>query len=93
MSNDKLYLTEPPTPFGVTLMNFPEPPASSSTVELLRELLGKARTGQVTGLAVVTLHENGSFGLRLCGAATEEANQMGITGMLAALQKMTLELY
>ena len=68
-------------------------PVSAETVETLKQLLRDAQTGKVIGLAVASLHASGKFDLCLRGAAVEEGNQMGVAGMLAALQKMTLELY
>jgi hypothetical protein len=93
MNDETEPRTQAPLPVGVVALRTRERHASLDTVELLQELLRDAQTGQVTGLAVVALHANGSYGLRLCGAATEEPNQMGIVGMVAALQKMAMELY
>ncbi len=93
MNDENETRIQAPVPVGVVALKTAARHVSLDTVELLQELLNDAQTSQVTGLAVVALHANGSFGLRLCGAATEESNQMGIAGMLAALQKMALELY
>ena len=82
-----------PLPMGVVAFK-PAPRAiSSETVEILQELLAEALAGHVTGLALVVLHSDGRFGLRLRGDATTEPNQMGVVGMLASLQKMALELH
>jgi hypothetical protein len=43
--------------------------------------------------APVATGSPGRFDLHLKGSATEESSQMGVAGMLAALQKMALELY
>jgi len=68
------------------------PQVSAETVSLLEQLLDEARTGTVTGLAIAILRSKGSYDLRLRGNATEIGNQMTVAGMLAALQKMVLEL-
>jgi hypothetical protein len=44
-------------------------------------------------MALVGLHADGRFELHLTGDATSESSQMGVVGMLAALQKMALELH
>ncbi len=67
-------------------------PVSAETIELLQHLLEDALAGRVTGLALVALHSDGRFDLRIRGDATTESNQMGVAGMLAGLQKMVLEL-
>ena len=82
-----------PLPMGVAMLKPLPPPVSGETIQTLEKLLREAKEGQVSGLALVVLHADGRFDLRLKGAATEESNQMGVAGMLAALQKMTLELY
>jgi len=68
------------------------PQISAETVSLLEELLEDARAGTITGLAVAVLRSKGSYDLRLRGNAAESGNQMSVAGMLAALQKMVLEL-
>jgi hypothetical protein len=65
---------------------------SAETVSLLEQLLEEARAGAVTGFAVVVLRSKGNYDLRLRGNAAENGNKMAIAGMLAALQKMVLEL-
>jgi hypothetical protein len=65
---------------------------SAETVSLLEQLLDEARAGTVTGLAVAVLRSKGNYDLRLRGSASENGNQMSVAGMLAALQKMVLEL-
>lgn len=82
-----------PLPMGVAVLRPLPRPASGETIELLQHLLEEALAGRVTGLAVVALHADGRFDLRIRGDATTEANQMGVAGMLAGLQKMVLELY
>lgn len=82
-----------PLPMGVTMLKPLPPPVSSETIQTLEKLLREAQKGKVSGLALVVLRADGRFDLHLRGAATEESNQMGVAGMLAALQKMTLELY
>ena len=68
------------------------PPVSAETVSLLEQLLQESRAGAVTGLAVAVLRLKGSYDIRLRGDATEHGNQMAVAGMLAALQKIVLEL-
>jgi hypothetical protein len=68
------------------------PQVSAETVALLERLLEDARAGTVTGLAIAVLRSKGDYDLRLRGKATENGNQMCVAGMLAALQKMVLEL-
>ena len=93
MKNHNASDTQLPLPVGVAMLK-PQPrPISGETVETLQALLAEAKAGRVAGLALVVLHADGRFDLQLRGCATEESNQMGLVGMLAALQKMTLELY
>ena len=68
------------------------PHVSAETVSLLEQLVEEARAGTVTGLAIAVLRSKGIYDLRLSGNATENSNQMSVAGMLAALQKMVLEL-
>jgi hypothetical protein len=68
------------------------PQVSAETVSLLERLLEEARAGTVIGLAVAVLRSKGNYDLRLLGNATENGEQMAVAGMLAALQKMVLEL-
>lgn len=82
-----------PLPIGVSIFRPKPPPISGETVASLQALLAEAKAGRVSGLAMVVLHADGRFDLQLKGCATEESNQMGVAGMLAALQKMILELY
>jgi len=93
MNPEPLPATQVPLPMGVTVLKPLPRPVSGETIETLEKLLQEAKEGQVSGLALVVLRADGRFDLRLRGAATEESNQMGVAGMLAALQKMTLELY
>lgn len=92
MNNEPPSISQAPLPIGVAILKPLPRPVSGETVQTLEELLGGARAGRVAGLALVVLHTDGRFDLQLRGAATEESNQMGVAGMLAALQKMTLEL-
>lgn len=82
-----------PLPMGVTVIQPVPRPVSGETVKTLEQLLREAKAGKVSGLALVVLQADGRFSLQLRGSATEESNQMGVVGMLAALQKMALELY
>ncbi len=82
-----------PFPMGVTPLKPLPHPASRETIELLQHLLEDALAGRVTGLALVALHADGRFDLRIRGDATIESSQMGVAGMLAGLQKMVLELH
>ena len=82
-----------PLPMGVAVLRPLSRPASGETIELLQYLLGEAIAGRITGLALVALHADGRYDLRIRGDATTESNQMGLAGMLAGLQKMVLELY
>lgn len=82
-----------PLPLGVALFKPKSRPISGDTISTLEDLLRGAKDGKVAGLALVVLQTDGRFSLHLKGSATEESNQMGVVGMLAALQKMALELY
>ncbi len=82
-----------PLPRGVALLKPLPRPVSGETIDTLQYLLAEAIAGRVTGLAMVVLHSDGRFDLRIRGDATTEPNQMGVVGMLAGLQKMALELY
>ena len=93
MKDDTLTGRQAPLPMGVTQLKMLPRPVSGETVQMLQQLLREARAGRVTGLALVVLHADGRFDLRLRGDATLESNQMGVAGMLAALQKMALELH
>lgn len=93
MKDDTLTGRQAPLPMGVTQLKPLPRPVSGETVQMLEQLLREAKAGRVTGLASVVLHADGRFDLRLRGDATLESNQMGVAGMLAALQKMTLELH
>lgn len=93
MSPEPPLATQMPLPMGVAMFKPLPRPVSEETIETLEKLLQEAKEGQVSGLALVVLRADGRFDLHLRGAATEESNQMGVAGMLAALQKMTLELY
>jgi hypothetical protein len=79
-------------PSNVAAISGCAPQVSAETVSLLEQLLEEARAGTVTGLAVAVLRSKGNDDLRLRGNATESGNQMSVAGMLAALQKMVLEL-
>ena len=79
-------------PSNVVAISGCAPRVSAETVSLLEQLLEEARAGTVTGLAVAVMRSGGSYDLRLRGNATENGNQMAVAGMLAALQKMALEL-
>lgn len=65
---------------------------SVETVEYLRNLLRQAETGCATGVAIAVLREQGGYSLELKGDAREVGNQMSVAGMLACLQRMTLDL-
>lgn len=82
-----------PLPLGVTMLKSLPRPASADTIEVLQHLLNEATAGRVTGLALVALHADGRYDLRIRGDAATEPNQMGVAGMLAGLQKMVLELH
>lgn len=82
-----------PLPMGVAVLKPLPRPVSGETIKTLQHLLDEALAGRVTGLALVVLHSDGHFDLRIRGDATTESNQMGVAGMLAGLQKMVLELY
>ena len=64
----------------------------AETFSLLEQLLQEARVGAATGFAVAVSRSRGSYDIRLRGNATETGDQMAVAGMLAALQKMVLEL-
>lgn len=93
MSPEPPVTTQAPLPVGVAIFKPLPRPVSREAIETLESLLRDAKEGRVSGLALVVLHADGRFDLLLRGSATEESNQMGLAGMLAALQKMTLELY
>lgn len=85
--------SQAPLPIGLSVLK-PQPRrVSGESIEILQHLLTAAKEGRVSGLAIVTLHSDGRFDLGLHGDATIEPNQMGVVGMLAALQKMALELH
>ena len=91
VNSDRIGST-PTVPSKVVAISNRAPQVSAETVSLLEQLLEEARAGAVTGLAVGVLRSNGSYDLRLRGSATEHGNEMAVAGMLAALQKMVLEL-
>lgn len=93
LNNETSSASQVPLPIGVAVLKPLPPPVSVDTIKTLEKLLHEAREGRVSGLALVVLHADGRFDLKLTGSATQESNQMGVAGMLAALQKMTLELY
>jgi hypothetical protein len=93
MNDETLLGQQAPLPMGVVQFKPLPRPVSGETVQTLERLLREAKAGQVAGLALVVLHADGRFDLHLRGSATEESNQMGVAGMLAALQKMALELH
>ncbi len=93
MQDETMLTRQAPLPMGVAQFKPLPRPISGETVLALERLLREAKAGHVVGLALVVLHADGRFDLHLRGSATEESNQMGVAGMLAALQKMTLELY
>lgn len=93
MNQDLTATAQAPLPMGVAVFKPLPRPVSGETIRTLEKLLREAKEGRVSGLALVVLHADGRFDPHLRGAATEESNQMGVAGMLAALQKMTLELY
>jgi hypothetical protein len=82
-----------PLPMGVAVFKPLPRPVSGETVVMLEKLLRAAKEGQVSGLALAVMHSDGRYDLHLTGCATDESNQMGVAGMMAALQKMALELY
>lgn len=65
---------------------------SQETVALLESLLGDAKRGLVSGVAIAVLRSNGEYEMRLRGSCSEGVNSIQVTGMLAALQKMALDL-
>lgn len=86
-------MRQSPLPMGLALYTPRPRPVSAETVQTLERLLAEAKRGTVAGLALVVLQADGRFDLHLRGCATDESNQMGVAGMLAALQKMVLELH
>jgi hypothetical protein len=82
-----------PLPFGLSLIKPPEPKIYQDTVTLLKYLLEQAERGEVTGLALASLHSDTTFQLRLSGEASESGSQMGVIGMLTCLQKMAVDLH
>lgn len=93
MDTKESELRQSPLPMGLAVFKPLPRPVSAETVRTLERLLREAKEGTVAGLATVVLHADGRFDLHLKGSATDESNQMGIVGMLAALQKMALELH
>ena len=93
MDREEIEPRQSPLPMGVAVFKPLPRPVSAETVRLLERLLREAKGGKVAGLATVVLHADGRFDLHIKGSATEESNQMGVAGMLAALQKMALELH
>ena len=80
-------------PFGLSLLKPPEPKIYQDTVTLLRYLLEQAERGEVTGIALASLHSDTTFQLRISGEASELGSQMGVIGMLTCLQKMAVDLH
>lgn len=93
MEGEVSELRQSPLPLGVALFKPRPRPLSGDTISTLEHLLREAQDGKVAGLALVVLQTDDRFSLHLKGSATEEPAQMGVVGMLAALQKMALELY
>lgn len=93
METDGSEPRQSPLPMGVAVFKPLPRPVSGETVLMLERLLREAKEGKLAGLATVVLQADGRFDLHLKGSATDESNQMGVVGMLAALQKMALELY
>ena len=93
MKDDTLTGRQAPLSMGVAQLKPLPRPVSGETVQMLEQLLREAKAGRVTGLALVVLHADGRFDLSMRGDAILESNQMGVAGMLAALQKMALELH
>ncbi|MBU3739759.1 MAG: hypothetical protein FGM55_12495 [Rhodoferax sp.] len=93
MKDETLPGQQAPLPMGVVPFSPLPRPVSGETVQTLERVLRDAKSGRVAGLAMVVLQADGRFDLHLRGSVTEESNQMGVAGMLAALQKMTLELH
>jgi hypothetical protein len=79
-------------PSNVVAISERAPQVSAETVSPLAQLLEEARAGTVIGLAVAVLRSKGNYDLKLLGNATENGEQMAVAGMLAALQKMVLDL-
>lgn len=80
-------------PSSVVVLTPKSPPASAETIGLLQDILREAQKGEVCGLAVVVLRNGGKFSLQLRGQAAQDGYQMSVAGMLAALQKIVLELH
>jgi hypothetical protein len=93
MGTEKAEPRQSPLPMGVAVFKPLPRPVSAETVQTLERLLHEAKESKVAGLATVVLHADGRFDLHLKGCAADESNQMGVAGMLAALQKMALELH
>jgi hypothetical protein len=91
MNNEKIG-SKTMAPSKVVAISESAPRVSAETVSLLERLLEEARAGTVIGLAVAVLRPKGNYDLKLLGNATENGEQMAVAGMLAALQKMVLEL-
>lgn len=81
-----------PLPDGVASFEDRKQRVSVETVELLESLLRDAKRGAVGGIAVAVLRRNGEYEMRLRGSCAEQGNCMHVAGMLAALQKIALDL-
>ena len=62
------------------------------TIALIETLLTQAKSGALTGVALVGLYRGGEYRLDLTGDAKFEGNTMSVAGMLAKLQSMALDL-
>jgi hypothetical protein len=67
-------------------------PVSAETVAVLEQMLAHAKNGEVNGIAIVALRLRGNYEIKLRGSAADPGNNMAVAGMLAALQKMALDL-
>lgn len=91
--NDQPENAQNPLPFSLSVIKSTERHVSKETIVALKKLLSEAESGKLTGLAVAALYKNGQFHLALEGEALQEGNQMGVVGMLTALQKIALDLH
>jgi hypothetical protein len=90
--NNKRIGSESTVSLNVIPMPESGPQVSAETVSLLEELLEEAKAGSVVGLAIVILRTKRNYDLELRGVAADSGEQISVAGMLAALQKMVLEL-
>ena len=82
---------DPPLRLNVVPIVRRKKEVSGDTVDTLEAVLAAAKAGEVTGLAMIVL-SGCEYQLVLRGAGADKGNQMVVSGLLAALQRMALDL-